>query len=306
MIEPFIPYLIFLFTVLSLILVIVWRHRKDMKSERQRHEAINWGAYSWRRAGSSMHQQRSRIEGYLLRHTYYLTGDEETAKLLADQTMRWTVALLLLGVGTGVLLRSLVWGLVAASVCVWPLYQLKRRYYEAKRAFYRDLITSGYIAFPQMLKAGTTLEDSLVILARMGSGSFQRTIREVCWLSGLPVRKHGEIVQLHAKPLTLVEALEEAAQKSSSPTFLRWVRRIKIALDKRVSVADALMEDGERFLEEQKKKRDGLKGKASQRLFYIVDMGMPTLMTAYIMLELAGAMHYVLLLTGKFLTGGGL
>ena len=304
MIEPFIPYLIFLFTVLSLILVIVWRYRRVMLWERGRQEAINWGAYAWR-ARSSVHERRSRIERYLLRHTYYLTGDEETAKLLADQTMRWTVALLLLGVGTGVLLRSPVWGLVGTSVCFWPLYQLKRRYYEAKRTFYRDLITGGYIAFPQMLKTGTSLEDSMVTLARMGSGSFQRTIREVCWLSGLPVRKHGEIVRLHAKPLTLVEALEEAAQKSSSPTFLRWVRRIKIALDKRVSVADALMEDGERFLEEQKKKRDGLKGKASQRLFYIVDMGMPTLMVIYIMLVLAGGMGYALSLIGKFMTGGG-
>ena len=303
--DPFIPYLLFALTTLSLVLMIVWRYRRAVRLERGRQEAINWGAYSWRRVGSSVHQQRSRMERYLLRHAYYLTGDEEEAKQLTDQTIRWMIVLILLGIGTGALLRSFVWTLVGASVSLWPLYRLKRRYFDARREFYRDLVTGGYIALPQMLKAGTSLEDGMIILARMGNGSFQRTIRDVCWLSGLPVRKNGQIVRLRANTLTLVEALEDAAQKSNSAALMRWVRRIKIALDKRVSVADALIEDGERFLEEQKRKRERLKGKATQRLFYIVDMGMPTLMTAYIMLELTGGMSYALSLIGKFMTGGG-
>ena len=302
--EPYIPYLIFVSSAVSLILVVVWRYQRVVQSERRRQEAINWGAYTWRRVGSTMHYQRSRVEGYLYRHTYYLTGDDEAAKHLADQTIRWTIVLMMVGVGTGILLRSLVWGVIGVSTCIWPLYHLKRRYYEAKRIFYRDLITGGYIAFPQMLKAGASLEDSMEILGRMGKGNFQRIIRHVCWLSGLAVRQNGEIVRLNANPLTLVEALEEAAQKSSSHAFSRWVRRIKLALDKRVSVADALIEDGKQFLEGQKRKRERLKGKASQWLFYIVDMGMPTLMTSYIMLELVNVMHYAMSLIGKFMTGG--
>ena len=304
MIWQFIPYAILVLTWLGIALIILWVHRRDTRTKANRADSINWHARVLRYMGTAQ-RQRSRLQGYLLTHTYFLTGNEEAAKQMADQTVRWMITLFMMGVGMGILVQSPVWSLIGSSLALWPLYSLKQRYYAEKQVFYRELITGGYIAFPHMLKAGVSLEEGIEQLAHTGSGSFQRAINEVCWLSGLLVRKEGQTIRLLAKPLTLIEALEEVSGKSDSKAFQQWTRRIKVALDKRISIADTLLEEGRRFLVDQNKKREKRKGKVSQRLMYIIDLGMPSLMTLFVMLELTGAIHYILALVGTALNRGG-